>query len=54
VTTPVDVWLVCGNPVESHRKGHGCTCSPTDPTAKRSQDAINRLARQHLEEAAKL
>jgi hypothetical protein len=52
MTTPLDTWLVCGNKVAAHSSGMGCTCGPADPTAQRSQEAINRLAREHLDETA--
>ena len=44
--TPTDVWLVCGQPINPRRKLSGCTCSPTDPTGRRVQDALNRLSRE--------
>lgn len=52
MTAPLDVWLICGQPVNAHRKSRGCTCGPNDPTARRVTEALNRIADEQTKEEA--
>lgn len=48
--TALDVWRLCGKPVNGFRPMSGCTCNERDPSPWLVTEALNRLSRHDQDE----
>lgn len=50
--TALDVWRLCGKPVNGARPMSGCTCNERDPSPWLAAEALNRLNHHYDEKEA--